>query len=95
MTRRSKVPLKVLQRRCARALRLYIDLAEASCDLLCQSERGQLPPQDRLRLLRLSRDESAAMNSYRQARLDLIAALSENVSAADKEEVCRVISATT
>lgn len=95
MTRRSELQLKALQRRCARALRLYTDLAEASCEMICRAERGWLPPRERGKLLRLSRQEIIALNDYLQARTDLVVALSDNLPPADDKEVCRVISATT
>jgi hypothetical protein len=95
VARRNELQLKALQRRCARALRLYTDLAEASCEMICRSERGWLPPRQRARLLRLSRQETIALNDYLQARTNLVAALSDNLPPADDKEVCRVISATT
>lgn len=94
MARRRDLQLKALQRRYVRALRLYMDLAEASCEMLCRSERGQLPPREHAKLLRLSRQESTARKAYLQARIDLIAALSDSISSADKG-VCRVVSAMT
>jgi len=94
MVRGNEPHLKLLQRKCVRALRLYTDLAETSCEMICRFERGQIPSRERVKLMRLSRQESLAMNAYLQAKLDLISALSDTVSPDDKE-VCRVISAMT
>ena len=91
-SRRNKLQLKVLQRRCTRTFRLYMDLAEASCDLLCHCD--QLPPRERALLTRLRRQESTARDAYLQARTNLTAALIDSLPAADKE-ICHVVSVTT
>jgi hypothetical protein len=94
MIRGNEARLKVLQRKCVRALCLYTDLAETSCEMLCRFERGQIPPRERMKLMRLSRQESLAMNAYLQAKLNLMSALSDTVPPDDRE-VCRVVSAMT
>jgi hypothetical protein len=94
MVRGNEPHLKVLQRKCVRALRLYTDLAETSCEILCRFEGGQIPPRERVKLMRLSRQEALALDAYLQARRSLLSALSDTVSPDDKG-ICRVVSAMT
>jgi hypothetical protein len=73
--------LKLLQRTCARALALYIDLTEAACEILIQSHAAPLTASDRARLQKLRRQEVTVGRNYFRARVNLMTALSLDASA--------------
>jgi hypothetical protein len=94
MANRKLVRMKLLQRKCVRALQLHADLAEASCEMLLHFDRGKLSGKSRLKLSLLQRQEDAAISNYLRARKDLVNALTREPPPVDRG-VCRVVSATT
>lgn len=73
---RDEIRLRKLRKKCARALALYTDLAEAICEIMFHSAQAPIPSGDRSRLLKLRRQEMVALKMYLQARLELMNALS-------------------
>ena len=75
-----------LQQKCRHALRIYVDLTEAACELLTHSTRGQsLNLEERAALVELRRDERQALAEYLHARMQIAEELSLEVDSIDRE----------
>jgi len=82
--------LRHLQKKCSRALALYIDLSEAVCEIMIKSASAPLTPAERARLLELRTQEMDALKGYLDARLHLMTALSVEPFPAYRRMLCAV-----
>ena len=85
-----EIRLKHLQKKCARALALYLDLSEAVCEIMIKSGSAPITAADRAHLHELRQQEVEALKDYLNVRLNLMTALSIEASPAFRKMITAV-----